>query len=143
MNRENVPTNDEQVFLDAGDVFVSSTRAVLFGETYAMSNITSVRKSRVRMSLIKAITMLIGSVILAFIAMFAVYALLGQALGMLAGMAVFAFFAYRSCYIHLRYPDCVLHIGTMGGEIDGLTSKDERFVDQVVEALNEAIIARG
>ena len=151
MNRGNVPNNDEQVFLDAGNVFVSSTRAVLFGETYAVSNITSVRKSVIRISLRAIITRIIGSGILAFIAAFIVTGIFwwmlsqtaGAFFGLITFVAVFAFVAYRSCYLHSKNPDCVLHIGTAGGETDGLVSKDEIFVDQVAEAINAAIIARG
>ncbi len=75
--------------------------------------------------------------------MLVVVALLGETVGALTGMAVFGFLAYRGIYIPLMHHDYVLLFGTAGGEIDVLTSKDGGFVGQVVEAINEAIIARG
>ena len=128
-------SSNEQVFLQENNVLVSSTRLILDGDTYAMSNITSVSK-RIRPVSKK------GAIILMAIGAFLAFVMLvGESMGGFAFSVLIiagGVFWFRSIK-----PDFVVSIASGSGETDGMTSDNEDFIDRIVMAINEAIIARG
>ena len=120
----------EQTFFNENGVTVTNSRFITPGQTYAMSGVTSIRKLKITPSY-KApiITAIIGFISLGF-------GDSGIAIGILLIIAGIAWFI-------LNKPTFVVVLSSASGEQEALSSKDEEFISRVVNALNEAIVARG
>ncbi|MGH8647105.1 MAG: DUF6232 family protein [Gammaproteobacteria bacterium] len=120
----------EQSFLDEGGVSITNSRFMVAGQTYAMSGITSVkavthnpsRKGPIILVAIGLVAMLAGK-----------EAIIGGLLFLAAGVAWWV----------LQKPKYVVVLHSASGEAEALTSKDGGFISKVVNALNQAIVARG
>lgn len=127
----------EHVFHQDEGVYISSSRAVVFGTTYALANITSVRSWTVD----KAVLPLLLAILFTLFGGWLVVAssttnalgYMSLAVGVLC--AVYYFVVSKKMY-HVK-------IGTAGGEVDALRSKDANYTNQIVAAMNNAIIHRG
>ena len=118
---------EEVVILDTGNVKVTNSRFIVDGQTYAMNGVTSVRNL-----LQKPDRRIPGLLIfLGFIAI-PVHILISIVLW---GIAGYIWFKQKPGH-------CVL-LSTSSGEARALTSKDEDFVNKIIEAVNQAIIQRG
>ena len=121
----------EQTYFNEGNVSVTIARFVVSGQTYAMNGVTSVRELSHPPSRKWPIIMcLIGILGLA----------VGGSEGLIPaivwlGVGIFWLVRQKSKYTVL--------LSSASGESEALTSKDEGFITRIVEALNEAIIARG
>ena len=120
----------EQTFFNENGVTVTNSRFITPGQTYAMSGVTSIRKLKITPSY-KApiITAIIGFISLGF-------GDSGIAIGILLIIGAIAWFI-------LNKPTFVVVLSSASGEQKALSSKDEEFISRVVNALNEAIVARG
>ena len=134
---------EERSFLNDGGVYVSNTRIIIYGTTYATANVTSVRKHIVPANrgcaLILAIFSALGAVSLLPVA-FARNDV-GEAwmsFFFCAILLIVAIVWFRSLT-----PTYHLMLATAGGERQGLVSKDEAFVDRVTAAIIDAIVHRG
>jgi ABC-type uncharacterized transport system permease subunit len=117
----------EAIFSDAS-VFVSSTRVIISGTTYPTANITSVRSfSREPSRTGPGVLILIGLI-----------SLITRAWGV-----AFIFCAAGVTWWVLQKTAFTVLIGTAGGEHQALNSNDGKYVDGIVSAINEAIVARG
>lgn len=120
----------EQTFLNEGSVTVTNARFIVYGQTYAMSGVTSVkslefppsRKGPIILIVIGIISMLAGK-----------GAILVGILFLAAGIGWWL----------LQKSKYSVALSSASGEVQALTSKDGDFVFRVVNALNEAIVARG
>jgi hypothetical protein len=133
---------EEKVFLSAENVYVSNTKVVLNGTTYATANITSVSK-RFTPASRGCATAIIAFGVLLLLGAFAsfggshnnspVIALLVAAVVLGAGVLWF------------RSLKPVYHVvlASSSGERQGLSSKDEPLVGRVVDAITNAITHRG
>jgi hypothetical protein len=133
--------SDERVFLSHGDVYVSNTRVVLRGTTYATANITSVRNQvtppqqgcAVVLILVGGLAAL-GSVISLFTQGSDTFgAFVTAAVLLAAGIAW-----YRSAKAMHH-----VFIASAGGERQGYSSYDGSLVHRVTEAIANAIVSRG
>lgn len=116
-------------------VTVTRTRAIIAGTTYAMSNITSVRTFIVPkpfgVAIVAALLMLFGL----FVAQSGIQ---GPGIGVSAvGVALLAL------YLWVLKPKYWVRIGTAGAESNAVWSNDAQWTEGVVDAINEAIVARG
>lgn len=118
---------EEKVFLSDNGVVVSNSRFSTGGQTYAMANVTSVRPARAGMGM-GIILIIIGGAIAAGTDGG------GKVLGVVLLAAGIVAIIFRSAYV-------ILH--TAGGEQRALESRDVKFVEKVVGAVNEAIVHRG
>ncbi len=118
---------DEKVFLSEAGVLVSKTRFSYGGQTYAMANVTSVREARAGM--LAALLLSVVGVLMIISGDGAV-----RILGVLLLVAGVLLLVFRNTYV-------VLH--TAGGEQRALSSRNKKFVEKVIAAVNEAIIHRG
>jgi len=134
--------SEERSFLNDGGVYVSNSRVVIQGTTYATANITSVRKHMVPAQNGCAVVMVIfGS------------------LGALGGLAI-ALGGHNSenwtpfvmcailliagiAWLRSLHPTYHLMLATAGGERQGMTSSDEGVVDRAIVAITDAIVHRG
>ena len=121
----------EQTFFNQDGISVTNTRVVIGGQTYAMSGITSVRS-------IEETPSRKGPIILGVVGILPLFAgevgpvLFGL---LLIGIAVAWFIAKKPTYF--------VGLVTASGESRALTSKDSAYISKIVNAINEAIIARG
>jgi hypothetical protein len=112
----------ERTFLAAQGVMVTSARFVVAGQTYAVANITSVKYLPPQRG---------GGILLALLGVPALV-VLPLGIGMILVGALVAALAQATVVLV-----------TAGAEAQALKSRDTRFVQSVVQALNEAIISRG
>jgi hypothetical protein len=123
----------EQTLLAERGCVVSSARFVVFGTTYPIAGLSSVRamvcpvdrSGTIRLILVGAALLLLSS--------------FSAVLGAL-GLLLVAFGLYR--WSKAR-PVFGVRIATAGCEVDALWSQDRDFIDRVTAALNQGIIQRG
>ena len=122
-------TKTEITFYQNANVIVTQSRFVTASKTYAMRNISSVfvyeivKSRRFPVGLI-----VIGALMLASDST-RIFGIIGIGIGILILMAIKNEFAVR--------------ISTNAGETNSIVSKDRAHIQQIVDALNEAIIHRG
>ena len=121
----------EHEFFRSENVLVSQTRFVTFGQTYAMSGVTSVKASSVRPS--RTGPLVVGGI--GVICLFA-----GSAGALIFGAILLAIAAL--IWVSQK-PEYFVSLSVASGEVRALRSKDPQFIGDVIQALNECIIARG
>lgn len=119
----------EQTFFEYEDVKVTSARFLTGGQTYAMSNVTSVKSFVQKPKRFWPILFLIVGVIAAFAAQSPVPGII------LALICVAVLFLQKTLY-HVM-------LSTASGETSALKTKQKDYLDKVVGALNQAIVHRG
>jgi len=119
----------EEVFFDSGDISVSNNRFVVYGKAYAMGNITSVKT---RVTAANKVT----GILLGLIALFVLFAAKSFLWGaIITVIAVLALIKAREKYSVV--------LNTSSGENQALSSKNKTHIEEIVLALNEAIMSRG
>lgn len=122
---------NEQIFLDKGDVRVTNTRFIVNGQTYAISNVTSVKFGIEEPD--KAVPIIaVLSGLLFFLGKHWLFFLSGLFL------IVYGIFFFNSAKAQYSV---ILH--TSSGETQALKSMDKSYIEIVVSALNKAIVSRG
>ncbi|EMP4115475.1 TPA: DUF6232 family protein [Vibrio parahaemolyticus] len=120
---------DERMFLEAGEVSVSNSRFIVNGQTYAMSNVTSVKTGIEKANKGAGIVItLIGLFIL-----FAMKSIIWG--GVIVVVGVLAFIGAKDKYSVI--------LSTSSGESKALTSEKKNYIEDIVSALNESIVSRG
>jgi len=124
------------MFFDKGGVRVSNARFIAGNQTFAVAGITSVRFYRIAPNrTLPTILFCIGG----FLCLGAVES--GSGVGALVvallfgGLGALAWLGSASRYS--------VRIRTASGESDAFVAKDRQFVFDIVQALNDAIVARG
>lgn len=133
----------EQILFDKAGVKVSNARFVAGAYTYAVAAITSVRftrnpPNRALPTILWGVGgfLLLGAVESGGEAGAGVTALAASVVVIVCGgLGALAWFGMRSSYS--------VRIRTAGGESDAFKAKDRQLVSEVVQALNDAIVARG
>lgn len=117
----------EQIFFEYEDVKVTNARFISGSQTYAMSNITSVKTYEQKPNRFwPAICVLIG------------LGLMGQNLylGLLIVVAAAAYLFMQKTLYHVM-------LSTSAGETSALKTYQPEYLHKVVAAVNEAIVHRG
>jgi len=120
---------EEKMFLEAGNISVSNSRFIVDGQTYVMSNVTSVKTGVEKAN--KAASILIGVIGLGVL--FGAESILWGSIIVIVG--IFAFIGAKNKYSVV--------LSTSSGENQALTSADKTHIETVVSALNESIVNRG
>lgn len=121
---------EDREFFSSDSVYVSLTRFVVFGQTYAMSGVTSVRATRIGPNrFLPIIVVLIG-----------VFFLRSGGNWIIFGLAMIgaAIWLWK-----LQTPEYVVLLSSASGEMRALRSEDLEYITDVVQALNDCIVARG
>lgn len=126
-------TEEEQAFIDEFGVMVTKTRFIVPGQIYAMSGITSVAMRRTDPSRWVPIILIILGAILVLNG-------LSEASLLILGLVLAAAGVLWYRGLKTRF---YIALHTAGGEVRALESKNEQWVNSVIEALNQAIVARG
>jgi hypothetical protein len=131
----NLSKKVEITYLKTWDATVTSTRAVLHHVTYAMVNITSVRKTRIEPNQSLGMLAIVFGIIL-----FAWGMATSNPTAMTLGAVVFVL----GCGIlMILKPSFAVTIGSAGGEKHALVGKAQKDIDCIVDAVSQAIIERG
>lgn len=118
---------DEKIFFHQGSVKVTSARFINGGQTYAMSNVTSVKTFAQKPSRAAGIfVVLVGAMALA------ASVLVGA---LIVGLAVYFLYQQKTMY-HIM-------LSTSAGESSALSTDHREYVEEIVDALNQAIVHRG
>jgi len=136
----------EETFLNHDLVQVTKTRLITPGETYAVNGIISVKTTQVAEEvpspLKEKITTLVWSwVILGTLTAIACaihQGVVGSLIGIFLLLMSGGIFGLKT-----KVPKYAVTLRTSSGEVKALESDDVEFIQQVVKALNQAIIARG
>lgn len=121
---------EEKIFFNQGNVSVSNSRFIVDGQTYAMSNVTSVKSGVTPPSRGIAIALaIIGLLCLA-----------GEGVVFMVGLgslilAVLLWVVSKTSYSVI--------LNTSSGENQALVSEDKSYIEKVISSLNEAIVSRG
>lgn len=135
----------EHVLFQDRDVVVTTSRVRVGGTTYALRNITSVRVARTDSAWGARVAM----TLVLFLAWIIVNWLGAFALGFASPMSLlitFAALAYGVWWVWNRMRVSITYhcsLATSGEEVQALSSKDQAFIQGVVNAINEAIIRAG
>lgn len=123
----------EHTFYSDKDVTITSARAILYGTTYALSNVASVRAFTVKKSLLP--------LVLGIPAMLFGLPMMGASVEL--GLAVVAAGIISILAYALRSHRHFVRLGSASGETSAMESTDPAYVQTIVAALNEAIVSRG
>jgi len=117
----------EVTFFSLAGVRITNTRAIFPGVTYAMANVTSVSTGMTKASRL-------GGFLVALVGLLVMLKAPLPGLVMASAGAIWA--ATRKNKYHVL-------VGSASGDTQPLSSTDERFINDVVRAMNEAFITRG
>jgi hypothetical protein len=125
---------DEKVFYEKNNVKITESRAIINNWTYPMNNISSVSTSEILkrpflLYFFGGILVIVGAVMVISeeIGFAFIFALIGA-------IIIFIGTKFKSKYS--------VRIGSSGGENYVLTNEKKGFIDEIVNSLNEAIIAK-
>ena len=122
---------EEKIFFAQGSVSVSNSRFIVHGQTYVMNGVTSVKQVvNYPSKLWPFLTGLAG-----FIIMFDGTARSIIFGGLILGAAIFWWIRQK--------PDWIVVLNSSSGETKALNSKDQAFINGVIQALNDSIVYRG
>jgi hypothetical protein len=133
---------EERVFLNVDGVYVSNTRVVILGTTYATANITSVRKNTVPPNTGCATILTIVAALWAAGAL-TVLVVSEKVESVFGLFLAVVFLAAGILWSRSLKPVYHVMIASASGERQGLTSPDETLVDQATAAIADAITYRG
>lgn len=118
---------DETTFFSQNDVTVTNARFITGGQTYAMSNVTSVKTFEEQPKRFGLIVMLGVGLLVATQSL-----MVG---GVIAAIAVLVLYLQKATY-HVM-------LSTSSGETSALKTDRREYLNDVVSALNQAIVHRG
>ena len=117
----------EQTFFEHHDVKVTNARFITGSQTFAMSNVTSVKAFEQSPKRFWGVLFLVLGL---------AFALASPVVGLIiAAMAVVGLFLQKTIY-HVM-------LSTSGGETSALKTNEKEYLQKIVAALNEAIVHRG
>ncbi|MEO8278007.1 MAG: DUF6232 family protein [Thermoanaerobaculia bacterium] len=132
----------EKVFFERGAVRVTNSRFQVESQTYAMSAVNSVNFLKEPASMAGAGCLLAfgAFVLLGGLVSFSTGAKGAGAFALLFGGAAVALGIMIARSLKHTY---IVLLRTSNGEVKALRSKDSEYINAVVQALNDAIVARG
>lgn len=133
---------EERSFLNDGGVYVSNTRVVIHGTTYATANITSVRKHVTPANNGCAILLVVLAALGTLVGLTMALGESGDGRWSAFGTSL-VFLIIGIVWLTSLHPTYNVMLATAAGERQGLTSKDEGIVDRVTAAIADAIVHRG
>lgn len=117
----------EQTFFEYEDVKVTNARFISGSQTYAMSNVTSVKAFEQKPKRLWGILLLI----------------IGLAVAINAPVIGIVVAAGAAIYLFMQKTVYHVMLATSGGEVSALKTYQQEYLQKVVSALNEAIVHRG
>lgn len=128
---------EETTIYEDPQVKITNLRAVIEGKTYPIANITSVgATSQSPSGCLPGIGFLFGLMLF----LFGIADMRENIGSLIIGIMVAAPSAY---VLIVAKPFYILQLATAAGEVKALQSKDQQYIAQITEALNQAIIQKG
>jgi|SRR5476649_1505891 len=122
---------EEKEFYANGNVSITNARFRVGSTTYAMQGVTSVKKHRIAANKIWAILMFLLGLGMIFWAEMS-----GKVVGfVILILGVIIFIMLKDTYIVI--------LNSSSGESQALNSKNEKYINDVINSLNDAIVHRG
>ncbi len=118
---------DEKTYFEYEDVKVTNARFITGSQTFAMSNVTSVKASEEKPKRLSGILILI----------------VGLAIANQSPIVGIAIAAAAAFYLYKQKTMYHVMLSTAGGETSALKTHQREYLDEVVGALNQAIVYRG
>jgi hypothetical protein len=118
----------EKIYYELGEVKVTNARFIVPSQTYAMSGITSVKFFTEKPSKIGAVVAFLITAL----------ALFNQGNIWVIGISLVV-----GLLLWFRKPTHHVVLSTASGETKALETQDREFIANVIQGLNDAIIARG
>lgn len=122
----------EQIFFEKGSVKVTSARVIFGNQTHALSGITSVLGARFRGKLFWIPLIIILFIAFGFLLQGGMSFLVGLVLG---GAAIWGANKFIAQY--------VIVFSSSSGSQKAYFNRDKKMIDDVVKAINDAIVHRG
>lgn len=122
---------EEKSFFNRGNVSVSNARFIVDGQTYTMHGVTSVKTGRQDPS--RTAPVVVGLIGLGMLAS-------GETGLIIFGIALIALAVFWWKY---QKPTLSVVLSSSSGEAQALSSQDASYINDVVSALNNAIVERG
>lgn len=119
---------EERIFFEYGDVKVTNARFINGGQTYAMNNITSVKPYEKKPTRVGGIILLAVGIAIMFNTSFA------------TGVLIAAAAAY---YLYQQKTIYHILLSTSAGEATALVTYQRDYLNNVIAAVNNAIVHRG
>lgn len=121
---------EEKTFFEYGDVKVTNTRFMTGAQTFAMSNVTSVKNRVQKPNRFGGILLLIVGLLIA----------LGGGAGVVVGLVIAV---VAGAFLYSQRTIYHVMLTTAGGESSALQTSRLDYITKVVKALNDAIVFRG
>lgn len=118
---------DEKTFFEYEDVKVTNARFISGSQTYAMSNVTSVKAFEQKPKRLGGIVILI----------------VGLAVAINTPVVGLVIASAAAVYLYMQKTMYHVMLATSGGETSALKTHQREYLDKVVSALNQAIVHRG
>lgn len=126
---------EEKIFYQSNDVIVSNIRFIVNGQTYTMSNVTSVKKNKEEPNKIE-------NILWVFFGLLFLFSGNDTKNGMLALIGI-SFICTAIYFAVTKETKFSVVLSTSSSEKQALTSENETYINEIVNALNKAIVYRG
>lgn len=117
---------EEKVFFDQNGIKVTSARFICGGKTHSMAGVTAVEARVIPINRKPPIIIAVIGIVVAIFHWFG-----------------FVVIAAALVWLFLQKKDYVVYLSSASGGSDAFINKDESFVDNIVSAVNDAIVHRG
>jgi hypothetical protein len=134
----NKSTSGEETVYAGGDVTVTTARVICDGTTYALRNITSVKMGITPANPNAPRLMVLLGGLLLFCGLAEMFHSFGE--GLMLGLLGAGLFGGGFAVWNNATADYHLAIASSSGEVQAYTSTDRQKVEQIVAAVNEAIV---
>ena len=128
----------ETTFYNTGNVVVTNARAVMAGKTYALANVSSVRKVRIPVNY----NLPGGLIGIGVLALFAGFGSGGSSTGTCLGVGALLIIVGIVIAVLMK-PYYAVVLGSASGETQSMSSRNEAEIDQITAAISNAIVHRG
>lgn len=133
----------ETTYFSEKNVKITSTRAIIFDQTYSMANITSVSTKELHPNQSFGIILMLVGMLFSLCGLPGLFNLTEGSsilLTFFVGGVIALVFGIYLIATSKRY---AVRLGSASGETNALISKDQDYIQNIVDALNQAIIERG
>jgi len=133
---------EETIYYEKDSVKITNSRAIIFSKTYSLANITSVTMGVILPGTCMPISVLAVGITLFLIGIgLLISSDVGSAFsmlvlgGLIAGVGYLSYKSGKNTY--------TVKIGSASGESHALSSPDKAYIEEIVQAMNKAIVERG